>query len=143
MQQDAEILRKSATSIFRPLRPDAFSMAGDALNYGQSVTAVLLDAVKQYVEAAAKDRESQERERQAQTLAREARERRDDKYLSGQRRQGIVMLIFSGIIMASTIAYTVAAWRQAPQSERVTAPLVVSPLPAATQAEPQAPAHDQ
>jgi hypothetical protein len=89
----------------------------------EAVVAMLLDALERYTEAAARDRESQEKERQAQALARDAREKemralaeRDDKHMAVQRRQGWIMLGFTVMIAISTAIYTVAAWKQAQQT---------------------------
>lgn len=88
--------------------------------------ASLFDALEHYTEAAAKDRESQ-------ALAREAREReqraiaeRDDRHMAVQRRQGWITLGFTVVIAFSTAIYTVAAWKQAKQSERTIAPATIS-----------------
>jgi hypothetical protein len=102
----------------------AISMAGTALKYGESVVAVLIDSVDRYVEAAAKDREAQKATRRAQN------------WLT------LAMVFLTFVIAVSTALYTVAAWRQAPQSERAIAPLVVSPLPGAT-ADPQSSTRDR
>jgi hypothetical protein len=89
--------------------------------------AVLLDALDRYCEAAARDRE-------AQALAREAREKemrelakRDDRHMAVQRRQGWITLGFTVVIAISTAIYTVAAWKQAQQSARTVTPSAVSP----------------
>jgi hypothetical protein len=71
-----------------------------AVKYVEAVSAVLLDAMVSNLEAAAKDREAQ------------------DKNRAVQRWQGWTMVVFTVVIAISTALYTVAAWKQAQQSER-------------------------
>jgi len=82
----------------------ADGVRGAVPRYGEAVTAVLLDAMDHYVEAAARDREAGDRQR------------------ASQHRQGTIMLIFTAVIALSTIAYTVAAWRQPQQPTMIASP---------------------
>jgi hypothetical protein len=117
-----ERLRKGEYSGSSSSQNDIINMARTSTLYMEAVVAMLLDAVERYTEAAARDRESQEKERQAQASARDAREKemrelaeRDDKHMAVQRRQGWIMLVFTVMIAISTAIHTVAAWKQAQQ----------------------------
>ena len=84
-----------------------------------------------YTEAAAKDRESQEKNRQAEALAREARERelrataeRDDRHMVVQRWQGWNSVVFTLVIAASTVVSAAAAWRTSQQPTMIAVPTI-------------------
>jgi uncharacterized membrane protein YdbT with pleckstrin-like domain len=126
----------------------AVATAGTSLEHAEAVVAMLLDAVERYTEAAAADRESQEKNRQAEALAREAREKElherstlDDKHMAAQRRQGNIMIVFTAAIALATIvaAFSTAwtAWRSARQSERMAAPVTSTPLQVFPQGDAQ------
>ena len=131
LQKDSAALRKEPWGGFVRFQgvdddaKSAVTMARSALNYGESVVAVLLDAVKKYAEVAADDREAQKATRRAQNAL------------------TVAMVFLTFVIAVSTALYTVAAWRQVPQYERATAPIVTIPLPAAPPADPQVSTHDR
>jgi hypothetical protein len=92
-----------------------------SIQYAEAVVAVLLDAVERYTDAAARDRESQEKNRRV------------------QRVQTWAMVALTFALAVSTALYTYAAWRPARQSDRFVSPIAASPLPGTTPAAPQSP----
>jgi hypothetical protein len=120
LENDSEALRKAARGgflRFEGINNDAqaaVGMARAALNYGESVSAVLLDAVRQYSEAAAKDRDSAAKDRESAAADRRSQARNR----VAQLILGVLMLLATIGMVASTVVYTAAARKQTQLMER-------------------------
>jgi hypothetical protein len=105
----------------------AVDIGGRSLDHAEVVVAVLLDAMKDYVEAAAMDRESAARDREAQSKNR------------------TVMIILTVVLAIATIVSALSAawsaWKPTNRSETI-----ANPAPVAAPADPrslQSPTRDQ
>jgi hypothetical protein len=120
------VFRPGSTNSESGRKITSLKIANATTHYAEAVVAVLLDAMDHYVEAAARDRESAAKGRESDDLDRKSQARNR----TAQLVLGVLMLLATMAMVASTVIYTAAARKQTQLMERQLSGTSAASMPA-------------